>query len=142
MKCSTDVKIYFFQFSNSQKTYDIRKLNIFSNKRLFLNVITRKQKRNAKKKIFQIYIFPPIFITIRPIIKKFFLGVRFPQLLIIPEFKQNRYFLELAGQRLLSERLFSIGGNIYTTRRNRLTPEHGEILMFLNFNLRAFNFQY
>ena len=41
-----------------------------------------------------------------------------------------------------SERLFSIGGNIYTPKRNRLTAEHGERLMFMNFNLRAFNFNY
>ena len=41
-----------------------------------------------------------------------------------------------------SERLFSIGGNIYTPKRNRLTAENGETLMLLNFNLRAFNFDY
>ena len=41
-----------------------------------------------------------------------------------------------------SERLFSIGGNIYSPKRNRLTSEHGEDLMFLNFNLRAFQFKY
>ena len=39
-----------------------------------------------------------------------------------------------------SERLFSIGGNIYSPKRNRLTAENGETLMFLNFNLRALNF--
>ena len=41
-----------------------------------------------------------------------------------------------------SERLFSIGGNVYTSHRSRLTPETGERLMFLNFNLRMFNFNY
>ena len=41
-----------------------------------------------------------------------------------------------------SERLFSIGGNIYSPKRNRLTSEHGETLMFLKFNLRAFGFNY
>ena len=41
-----------------------------------------------------------------------------------------------------SERLFSIEGNIYTPKRNRLTAENGETLMLLNFNLRAFNFDY
>ena len=41
-----------------------------------------------------------------------------------------------------SERLFSIGGNVYTPHRNRLTPETGEKLMLLNFNLRAFNLEY
>ena len=41
-----------------------------------------------------------------------------------------------------SERLFSIGGNVYTPHRNRLTPETGEKLMLLNYNLRIFNFEY
>lgn len=41
-----------------------------------------------------------------------------------------------------SERLFSIGGNVYTPHRNRLTTETGEKLMLLNFNLRVFNFSY
>lgn len=41
-----------------------------------------------------------------------------------------------------SERLFSIGGNVYTPHRNRLTPETGEQLMFLNFNMRVFDFNY
>ena len=41
-----------------------------------------------------------------------------------------------------SERLFSIGGNVYTPHRNRLTPEIGEQLMFLNFNLRMTQFEY
>jgi hypothetical protein len=41
-----------------------------------------------------------------------------------------------------SERLFSIGGNVYTPHRNRLTAETGEKLMLLNFNLRAFKFSY
>ena len=35
-----------------------------------------------------------------------------------------------------SERLFSIGGNIYTPHRNRLSPDNGQKLMFLNYNLR------
>lgn len=41
-----------------------------------------------------------------------------------------------------SERLFSIGGNIYSPHRNRLTASNGEMLMFLNYNLRMFNFSY
>lgn len=41
-----------------------------------------------------------------------------------------------------SERIFSIGGNIFTPHRNRLTPEIGEKLIFLNFNLRVLNFDY
>lgn len=41
-----------------------------------------------------------------------------------------------------SERVFSIGGKIFTPQRNRLTPEIGEKLMLLNFNLRVLNFEY
>ena len=56
--------------------------------------------------------------------------------------KLARELLSAPPSSVESERLFSIGGNIYTSKRNRLTPEHGEMLMFLNFNLRAFNYQY
>ena len=38
-----------------------------------------------------------------------------------------------------SERLFSIGGQTYTTRRSRLLPETGEKLIKLCFNLKKFN---
>lgn len=41
-----------------------------------------------------------------------------------------------------SERLFSVGGNIFSSHRNRLNPQCGENLMLLNFNLRAFKFDY
>ena len=41
-----------------------------------------------------------------------------------------------------SERLFSVGGNIYTPHRNKLKPEAGEQLMFSNYNLRVFKFKY
>ena len=41
-----------------------------------------------------------------------------------------------------SERLFSIGGNVYWPHRNRLTSETGEKLMLLNYNLRIFNCEY
>ena len=51
-------------------------------------------------------------------------------------------FLSAPPSSVESERLFSIGGNIITSKRGRLTAEHGERLMFLNFNLRAFNFEY
>ena len=40
------------------------------------------------------------------------------------------------------ERLFSTGGNVFSPHRNRLTPETGEKLMLLNFNLRIFSFEY
>lgn len=41
-----------------------------------------------------------------------------------------------------SERLFSIGENIYSPHRNRLSADHGEMLMFLNYNMRIFYFKY
>ena len=37
--------------------------------------------------------------------------------------------------------MICIGGNI-SPHCNRLTPETGEKLMLLNFNLRVFNFEY
>jgi hypothetical protein len=36
-----------------------------------------------------------------------------------------------------SERLFSVGGNVYTPKRNRLQPDTGEKVMFLHYNLRV-----
>ena len=41
-----------------------------------------------------------------------------------------------------SERLFSTGGNIFTPHRNQLVPQKGEQLMFLNYNIRLFDFKY
>ncbi len=41
-----------------------------------------------------------------------------------------------------SERLFSIGGIIYSPKRNRLKSETGEMLMFLHYNLRIMGFKY
>ena len=38
-----------------------------------------------------------------------------------------------------SERLFSIGGQTYTSRRSNLLPETGEKLIKLCFNLKKFN---
>ena len=56
--------------------------------------------------------------------------------------KLAKRFMSAPPSSVESERLFSIGGNIYSAKRNRLTSEHGESLMFLNFNLRAFGFNY
>ncbi|XP_077975170.1 zinc finger BED domain-containing protein 4-like [Styela clava] len=53
----------------------------------------------------------------------------------------NKY-LSCPPSSVESERLFSIGGNIYTPHRNRLSPDTAEELMFLNHNLRYFEFQY
>lgn len=47
-----------------------------------------------------------------------------------------RKYLSCPPSSVESERVFSIGGNIYTPHRNRLSPEMGEMLMFLNYNLR------
>ena len=41
-----------------------------------------------------------------------------------------------------SERLFSTGGNIFMPYRNRLLLQTGEQLMFLNYNIRLFDFKY
>ncbi|XP_077970653.1 zinc finger BED domain-containing protein 4-like [Styela clava] len=53
----------------------------------------------------------------------------------------NKY-LSCPPSSVESERLFSIGGNIYTPHRNRLSPDTAEELMFSNHNLRYFEFQY
>ena len=45
-------------------------------------------------------------------------------------------FLSAPPSSVESERLFSVGGQIYTPRRNRLAAETGKKLMFLNFNLK------
>ena len=37
-----------------------------------------------------------------------------------------------------SERLFSTTGNIFEAKRNRLLPEHGEQIAFLNYNMPTF----
>ena len=53
-----------------------------------------------------------------------------------------RKYLSSPPSSIESERLFSIGGNIYSPHRNRLTADNGEMLMFLNYNLRIFHFRY
>ena len=45
-------------------------------------------------------------------------------------------FLSTPPSSIESERLFSVGGQIYTPRRNRLASETGKKLMFLHFNLK------
>ena len=67
--------------------------------------------------------------------------------------KANRTMLpelnKIANKMLLSppslvesKRIFSTGGNIYTSQRNRPTTDTGEELMLLHFNLPVFNFEY
>jgi len=51
-------------------------------------------------------------------------------------------FLSSPPSSIESERLFSIEGNVYSPHRNWLTANTGEILMFLNYNLRIFDFKY
>ena len=41
-----------------------------------------------------------------------------------------------------SEKIFSVGGNIYSPKKNRLEPATGEMLMFLHYNLRVLQFEY
>lgn len=44
-------------------------------------------------------------------------------------------YLSIPSGSVASERLFSTAGNILTDRRNRLTPENLNMLVFLNKNL-------
>ena len=53
-----------------------------------------------------------------------------------------RKYLSCPPTSVESERLFSIGGGIYTPERSRLTPQHGEKLMFLQYNLPLFDYNY
>ena len=57
--------------------------------------------------------------------------LRFPKLS-----KLAAKFLSSPPSSVESERLFSLGGLIYTPLRNRLAAENGKKLMFLNFNLK------
>ncbi len=41
-----------------------------------------------------------------------------------------------------SERLFSVRGAIYSPKRNRITPDTGEMLMFLHYNLLVMGLDY
>jgi hypothetical protein len=51
-------------------------------------------------------------------------------------------YLSAPASSVESERIFSTGGNLYEPTRNRLCPENGENLVFLHYNLRAFNSDY
>ena len=57
----------------------------------------------------------------------------FPRLSILAQ-----KYLSCPPSSVESERVFLVGGNIYTARRSRLRAELGEKLIFLNYNLRLF----
>lgn len=48
-------------------------------------------------------------------------------------------YLSAPSSSVESERLFSTGGNIYEAKRNKLTAENGEMLMFLHHNIPHYN---
>lgn len=56
--------------------------------------------------------------------------------------KLAKKYLSAPPSSIESERIFSIGGNIYTDKRSRLNDNTGEMLIFTNFNLRIFDFEY
>ena len=56
--------------------------------------------------------------------------------------KMARNYLSIPPASVPSERRFSTAGQIATDRRNRLHSEKLEMLLFLNKNLRLFNFKY
>ena len=58
---------------------------------------------------------------------------RLPKLAVLA----NKYLCAPASS-VESERLFSVGGRIYTPLRSRLLPKHGEMLMTLSHNIRHF----
>lgn len=49
--------------------------------------------------------------------------------------KVARHFLSIPATEVSSERLFSAAGNVVTSRRENILPEHLEEQVFLNFNL-------
>ena len=59
---------------------------------------------------------------------------------ILPELA--RKYLSAPPSSVFSERMFSQAGNIYTSKRNRLSPTLADQLLFLHHNLRAFDFKY
>ena len=64
-------------------------------------------------------------------------GPRFPLLSVLAS-----KYLSAPPSSVESERIFSVGGNVNTPKRNRLLPDTSESLMFLHHNLRIFEFEY
>ena len=62
--------------------------------------------------------------------------------LVWPIVKIARKYLSIPPASVPSERLFSTAGQIATDTRNRLDAEKIEMLLFLNKNLKCFNFKY
>ena len=56
--------------------------------------------------------------------------------------KNSRKYLSIPPVSVPSERLFSTAGQIATDTRNRLDADKIEMLLFLNKNLKCFNFKY
>ena len=53
-----------------------------------------------------------------------------------------RKYLSAPPSSVESERVFSIGGILYSQKRNRMNADTGEMLMFLHYNLMKVNFDY
>ena len=53
-----------------------------------------------------------------------------------------RKYLSAPPSSVESERVFSIGGTLYSQKRNRMNADTGEMLMFLHYNLMKVNFDY
>ena len=53
-----------------------------------------------------------------------------------------RRYLSAPPTSVTSERLFSVAGDIYDEKRNRLAPERAEILLFINKNFQLEKGQY
>lgn len=57
-------------------------------------------------------------------------------------YRQVEVYFSAPPASVSSERVFSEAGNVYNNKRNKLTPEIAEKLIFLHDNLKRLNFQY
>jgi len=51
-------------------------------------------------------------------------------------------FLAAPATSVASERVFSVAGDTGTATRNRMSPDHLDVLVFLHYNLPAIGFNY